>query len=110
MADCRPAPASRLLRFRLLRQFQSVFYLDPEVANRALELRVAQEKLHGAQVLGSSIDQRRLGAPDGMGSVSGWIETDFLDLEIHNSSILSGAQMRGRVNAAREEEVVRRKT
>ena len=71
---------------------------------------VAQQELHGAQVLGSSIDQRRLGAADGMGSVSGRIKTDFLDPGIHNSSIPSGAQMRGRMNAAREEEVVRRET
>jgi hypothetical protein len=82
------------------------FYLDTEVADRAFELRVAQGKLDRAQVLGSSIDQRRLGAADGMGSVSGRIKTNFLDPGIHNSSILSGARM----NAAWEEEVVRRKT
>ena len=82
------------------------FYLDTEVADRAFELRVAQGKLDGAQVLGSSIDQRRLGAADGMGSVSGRIKTNFLDPGIHNSSILSGARM----NAVWEEEVVRRKT
>jgi hypothetical protein len=89
-----PAQPRRLLRFSLLRQLQSVFYLDPEVANRAFELCVAQEKLHGAQILGSSTDQRRLGAADGMGSISGRIEPDFLDPGVHNSSIVSGAQMR----------------
>jgi len=31
--------------------FQGVVYLDPEVANRAFELRVAQKKLHRPQVL-----------------------------------------------------------
>jgi hypothetical protein len=34
-----PAPRRSLLRFGLLRQLQSVFYLDTEVANRAFELR-----------------------------------------------------------------------
>ena len=40
-----------------------------KIADGAVELRVAQEELHGAQVLGPPIDQRRLGAADGMGSV-----------------------------------------
>jgi hypothetical protein len=42
-----------LLGIRLLRQLQSVLCLDTEVANRAFELRVAQEELHRAQVLRS---------------------------------------------------------
>src|ERR1700722_7934270 len=82
-------------------------YLPTEVAASGFELRVAQGKLDGAEVLGSSIDQRRLGAADGMGSVSGRIKTNFLDPGIHNSSILSGARMRGRMNAAWEEKRVR---
>jgi hypothetical protein len=36
-----PAYPRRLLRFGLLRQFECVLDLDTEVANRALELRVA---------------------------------------------------------------------
>jgi hypothetical protein len=65
---------------------------------------------NSAQILGPRKDQRRLGTADGMGSVSGRIKTNFLDPEIHNPSILSGAQMRGRMNTAREEKVIRRKT
>jgi len=59
-------------------------YLDTKVAHRALELLMAQEELHSAQVPGSSIDERRLGAANGMGSVSGRIKPDFLD---HESAI-----------------------
>ncbi len=99
-----------MLHLCLLRQLQGVLYLDAKVANRALELHVAQQQLHSAQILGPPIDQRRLGAADGMCSVSGRIKTDFLDPGIHNPSVLSGAQMRGRVNAAWEEKVIRRKT
>jgi hypothetical protein len=51
-----PAQPCSLLGFGLFRQLQGVFYLHTEVANRAFELRVAQEELHGAQVPGSSID------------------------------------------------------
>jgi hypothetical protein len=62
---------ARHYRFGLLRQLQSVFYLDTVVANRAFELRVAQEELHRAQVLGgSSIDQGWLCAADGTVSVA----------------------------------------
>ena len=45
-----------------------------------------------------------------MGSVSGSIKTDFVDPGIDNPSILSGAQMRGRMNAAWEEKVIRGET
>ena len=70
-----------------------------KIADGAVELRVAQQELHSAQI-GPPIDQRRLGTADGMGSVSGRIKTDFLDPEIHNPSILSGASMRRHMNAA----------
>jgi hypothetical protein len=66
-----PAHPCPLLRFGLLRQFQSVLYLDTEIANRAFELRVPQEKLHSTQVLGPSVDQRWFRPTDGMGSVRG---------------------------------------
>ncbi len=88
------------LHFGLLRQLQGVLYLDAKVANRALELRVAQQELHSAQVFGPPINQRRLRAAYGMGYVSGRIKTDFLDPGVDNPSILSGAQMRRRMNTA----------
>jgi hypothetical protein len=62
------------------------------VANRALELRMAQEELHSAQILGPSIDQRRLGTADGMGSVSG---SRPISSTQESTSILSDDQMRG---------------
>ena len=57
------------LHLYLLPQLQGVLHLDAKVTNRALELRMAQQELHGAQVLGPPVDQRRLGAADGMGSI-----------------------------------------
>jgi hypothetical protein len=38
--------------------------LDTEVPHRTLNLRVAEQKLHGAQVAGPAIDQRCLGSPE----------------------------------------------
>ena len=57
--------SAQSLHLGLLRQLQGVFYLDAKVANRALELRVAQQELHGAQVLRLPINQRRLRRPSG---------------------------------------------
>jgi hypothetical protein len=47
--------------------------------------------LPGPQVLGSSIDQRRLSAANGMGPVSGRIETNFLNPGTDDPGVLSGA-------------------
>jgi hypothetical protein len=101
-----PTQPHFLLRFSLLRQLQSVVYLDAEVTNRAFELGVAQEELYGAQVLCSSINQRRFGAAYGVGTVSGRIEPNLLDLGIYDPSVLPGAQMRRLTNPAWKEEVV----
>jgi hypothetical protein len=96
------------LHLSLLRQLQGVLYLDAEIANRTLELGVAQQELHGAQVLGPPINQRRLCATNGMGSIRRLIKAHFLDPGVDNPSILSGAQMRRPTDAASKERVVRR--
>ena len=101
-----PTQVHSLLRFSLLGQLQSVFYLDAEVTNRAFELCVAQEELYGAQILCSSIYQRRFGAAYGMSTVSGRIEANLLDPGIYDPRILPGAQMRRLTNLARKEKVV----
>jgi hypothetical protein len=62
--------AGAKLHLCLLRQLQGVLHLDAKISDGALELGMPQQKLHGAQVLGPPIDQRRLGPADGMGSVS----------------------------------------
>ena len=43
----------------LFRQFQGVIDLDSEISHSAFNFAVAQEQLHGPQVLRSLVDQRR---------------------------------------------------
>ena len=45
-----------------------VIDLYSEVADRALDLCVPQQKLYGSQIPGTAIDHRRLGATKGMRS------------------------------------------
>lgn len=47
--------------FRLLGHFQCVVDLDAEVTHSALELGVAEQELHRAEILRSALDQGRLG-------------------------------------------------
>jgi hypothetical protein len=42
-------------------EFEGVIDLDAQVPRRRLQFRVSEEQLHGTQVLGAPIDQRRLG-------------------------------------------------
>ncbi len=53
-----PAPP-QFSDFDLLSNRQRVVHLDPEIADGALNLRVTQEQLHGSQIAGLAIDQRR---------------------------------------------------
>lgn len=46
--------------FGLLREDQRVVNLDAEVANRALQLGMAEEQLAGSDIAGSLVDQRDL--------------------------------------------------
>ena len=45
---------------------QRVIDLNAEIADRALDLGVPEQELHGSQVAGAPIDQRRLRAPQRM--------------------------------------------
>ncbi len=45
-----------------LGDLNGIVNLDAKIPNRALDLRVAQQQLHRAQVAGSPIDKRRLGS------------------------------------------------
>jgi hypothetical protein len=67
---------------------------------------VAKQQLHGAQVLGATVDQRRLGSPHRMRAVLSGIETKFLDPAPENSSVLPRAQVWRGVDAAREQEIL----
>jgi hypothetical protein len=53
--------ALRMLHLGALSQRESVLDIDAEVANRALDLRMAEQDLHGTQVSSLLVDDGRLG-------------------------------------------------
>jgi hypothetical protein len=56
----RPPQASHL---RVLGQSERVFYIDAEIAHCALNLSVAQQKLHRPQITSGFVDDRGLCPP-----------------------------------------------
>jgi hypothetical protein len=60
--------------FQLLGDFKRIVDFNPKVPDSAFELRVAKQELDGPQVLRFPINQRRLGAPHGMGSIRSRIQ------------------------------------
>jgi hypothetical protein len=42
----------------LLRYCKSIIYIDAEIPDSALYLRVAEQKLHGSQIPGAAVDER----------------------------------------------------
>ena len=49
-------PAYPMLDFSLLRDLQGVIYLDPEIPDSALQLRVPEQKLNSPQILRPFVD------------------------------------------------------
>ena len=79
--------------FRLLGDLEGVIDLDAEVPHGRLELGVSQEQLHGAQVLGAPVDQRRFGSTHRVRAVIGAVQPQFVDPVPENPGVLSSAQM-----------------
>jgi hypothetical protein len=52
----------------LFRYRDGIIHLDAKISDRAFDPGVTEQKLYGAQVAGSPIDQRRLRAPQRMGA------------------------------------------
>ena len=65
--------------FRLLGDLKGVIYLDAKILHGRFQLGVSQEQLHGTQVFGAPIDQRRLGPSHRVGPVVGAVQTEFID-------------------------------
>jgi hypothetical protein len=62
-AGRRPAQPSDL---SLLRDFQSIIHLDAKVAHSGFKFAMAEEQLHGPEILRPSIDERGLIASPGV--------------------------------------------
>ena len=67
---------------------------------------MAEQKLHGAQVLRAPVDQRGLGAPHRVCAVVGGIEPELLNPAFEDASVLPRPQMRRVVDPAWKDEVV----
>ena len=78
---------------RLFGYFEGVVDLDAEIADGRLQLRVAEQQLHGAQILRSLVDQRCLRPPHRVRAIVGWVETQFLDPAFKDPSVLPRSQM-----------------
>jgi hypothetical protein len=53
-----------MLHLRTLSQSEGILDIDAEVADRALDLRMAKQDLHGAQVSRLLVDDGRLGSAE----------------------------------------------
>jgi hypothetical protein len=81
------APAMRQ-HLSLLRHFQCVVDLDPEVTHSALKFGVPERELNSSEVLGPTIDQRRLGSTHRMRTVRRRVETNLLDPAVDDPRVL----------------------
>ena len=63
----------------LLRNRKGVIHLDAKVANRALDLAVPKEQLHGSQIARAAVYQRRLSSAERMGAEDMRVEPNASD-------------------------------
>jgi hypothetical protein len=75
----------------LFRYRECVVYFDPEIAHCALDLRVTEQELDGPQVACASVDQGRLGSPEGMRGKPFWIKPNARHPIGKKSGVLTGA-------------------
>ena len=87
----------------LLRDGERIVDLDPEIANGALQLGVAEQQLHGSQVAGLSINLSRLRSAQRMRAVSRTIKTGALHPSMNDAGVLSRREMRLLPKAARKQ-------
>lgn len=97
------APGSDLCS---LCQCQGVFHINAEVANRALDLRVAEQDLHGAKIASGLGDDRSLGSPKRMSAIVLAAQTNGGHPFIDQAGELPRAQVLGMIRSARKGVVV----
>lgn len=95
-----------MLHLRALSEGERVLYVDAKIANRALDFRVAEQDLHGAQVACLLVDDGRLGSAQRMGTVIFPAQSDPSHPLINKSRILPSADMLRMIDPAREDEVI----
>src|SRR5258708_6201262 len=100
--------AHQILHLCAFGEGERILYIDSQIANSTLDLRVAEQDLHGAQVTCLLIDDGCLGSARRMGSVILRTQSDPGHPLVNKSSILPSADMIGVIDTAREDELVKR--
>ena len=99
-------PLTYTVKTLAIGDLQRIVYLDAEVAYRAFQLRVSEEKLNRPQVLGAAVDQRGLRAPQRMGAEVGWIQFDETHPSVDDPCVLARRDVFGRTNPAGEQKTI----
>ena len=94
------------LQLRAFSQREGILDVDTEVADRALDLRVAQQDLHGAQVSRLLVDDGSLRSAERMRAVILAAQSDPRDPLVNKTGILPGADVVGVIDPARKGVVV----
>ena len=92
-SDSAVATSLARLHLGLLRDLERVVDLGSEVTDGACELGVAEQELDGSEVLGATMDQRRLGSAHRVRPVRRGIETNLLDPAMHDPGVVPGAEV-----------------
>jgi hypothetical protein len=89
---------------------ERILDVDAQIPNGALDFRVAEQDLHGAQVGRLFVDDRGLGSSQRMRPVVRRPQSDSGHPLINEPCILPGADMVGVIDPARKNELVNRST
>ena len=97
-----------MLDFHALSKGKRILDVDAEIANSALNLGMAEQNLHGTEVAGLLVDDRRLGPTQRVGPVIFWSQPDSGHPLVDQAGILPRTDMPGVIDPARKGEVVKR--
>jgi len=97
-----------MLYLRALGESERILDVHAQVPNGALDLRMAEQDLHGAQVARLLVDDRGLGSSQRVRPVILWPQSDASHPFINEPGILPSANMIGVIDAARKDEFVKR--
>lgn len=97
-----------MLQFRAFGENERILHIDSKVADRALDLRVAEQDLHSTEIARPLIDDGRLRPAERVGPVILWAQPDPGHPLIDQPGILPGADVIGAVGAAGKNELVQR--
>lgn len=97
-----------MLHLRPVGKREGVLYVNAQIANGALDLRVAEEDLHGAQVACLLINDGRLGSVQRMSAIIRRAQADRSHPLINKPSILPSTDMIGVIEPARKDKLVKR--